>query len=115
MDIEYVELVKRAETAQHSKVYNAAGWSNSWLSVAEKSGRLCGGVEWHRVNTIKLHGAVQHSGVQCSLVRHVKRQRQCDTPSSLGTRFTWGDSFARSACPKRCREGVSNFFMQNDT
>jgi hypothetical protein len=49
MDIEYVELVKRAETAQHSKVYNAAGWSNSWLSVAEKSRRLCGGVEWHRM------------------------------------------------------------------
>jgi hypothetical protein len=49
MDKEYVELVKRAETAQQSKVYNAEGRSNSWFCIAEKSRRLCGGVEWHRV------------------------------------------------------------------
>jgi hypothetical protein len=30
-------------------VYNAEGRSNSWFCIAEKSRRLCGGVEWHRV------------------------------------------------------------------
>jgi hypothetical protein len=87
---------ERADSVQQSKEYNAVGWSNLQLHMAESSSRVC-------------------SGVASCLSGQVTRQRLSDTPSSLGTRFTWGDSLARSAWPKRCREGVSNFFMQNDT